>query len=63
MNASTYRIGVLLALVRGGDNSQILDDLLGVFGLPGSRLTSGGQSRVGMFNFLGSASMLHPSTK
>lgn len=36
----THRIRLLLALVRGGDDSQVLDHLLGVFGLPRSGLAS-----------------------
>lgn len=41
----THRIRVLLAFVRGGDDRQVLNHLLGVFCLPRSRLTSGWQSR------------------
>lgn len=44
VSVSTHRIRILLSLVRGGDDSQVLDHLLGVFGLPRSGLTSGWQS-------------------
>lgn len=44
-DVSTHRVRILLALVRGGDDSQILNHLLGVFCLPRSRLTSGWRRR------------------
>ena len=49
LNMDTYNTAVLLAFVRGGHDSQILDDLLGVLCLPSTRLpTREGKIRRGL---------------